>query len=124
MTETPAPQGNEAEFMCWLDRENHRREVVRLKRYLRRLETLQLVSYGMIWFWVAVMFCGFRLRPDLVPASLAGMTTAMVIFGGAFIVWHLIRLKRETTRRLEAEQQAQATIEQGAAPHAPEGAAS
>ncbi len=93
---------NEARFAAWLAGESARRERVRLQARVLQLEKLQLASYGLMWFWVAAMFCGYRLRPALISAEVAGLVTVVTFFGGAFIVWHIIRLKRETQRRIES----------------------
>ncbi len=94
----------EGQFIQWMEQDSRRREIRRLKERLGQLEKLQLASYFGIFFWVSVMFVGYQLRPDLVRADLAGIVTAVTMFGGAFIVWHVLRLKRETQRRIEAEQ--------------------
>ena len=52
------------------------------------------------------MYIGYRVRPDIIRADIAGIVTAFVLFGGALMVWHIVRLKRETKRRLEAEREA------------------
>jgi hypothetical protein len=96
--------GKEAQFMQWLVEENHRREIQRLTRYLRRLEIFELASYVMMLFWVFVVFIGFKIRTDIVRAEAAGLITVTVLFGGAFIVWHIVRLKRETQQRMAAEE--------------------
>lgn len=106
-------EGNEAEFMSWVQAESHRRELARLERVLARLERMQLASYLLMLFWTGLMFFGFVTRPDLVPAELAGIVTALVLFGGAFLVWHILRLKRETGRRMEAERAGLAAAEAG-----------
>lgn len=93
----------EAALIHWMDQDSRRREIRRLRHRLRQLEIVQLMSYFFIFFWVCAMFTGYQLRPDLVPASVAGLITAMTLFGGAVIIWRLLHLKRLTERRIEAE---------------------
>lgn len=95
----------EALFLQWVEEESHRREIVRLEQYTSQLEFLQLASCCLMFFWVGVMFVGYRSSPELVPPDLAGIVTIFVLFGGGLIVWHLERLKRETKRRVESEKE-------------------
>lgn len=93
-------QDKEAQFLTWLAHENQRREGQRLRQRILLLTQGQLLSILLAWFWIAVAFCGFRLRPEIMPADIAGFITMIMFFGGGFIVWHLRRLQREAEARL------------------------
>ena len=104
MTATSEQQlDGEALFLQWVEEESHRREIVRLEQYSSQLEFLQLASCCLMFFWIVVMFVGYRSSEELIPAELAGIVTVFVLFGGGLIVWHLERLKQETKRRVESE---------------------
>lgn len=87
--------------MAWMVVKEARREMLHQRQRIHQLELLQLASYGMTFFWTMVMFVGYRLRPALVPADLAGIVTAFVLFGGATVVWRILHLKRIARHRLE-----------------------
>lgn len=92
--------------MSWIVAEEARREVSHQQQRIKQLELLQFASYGMILFWTMVLFAGYRLRPSLIPADMAGIVTAFVLFGGATVVWRILHLKRIARKRLERAQEA------------------
>ncbi len=95
------PPTSEAEFLQWLRSESQRRDQARLQGRLARLETLQWVSIVLIFFWVTAMFCGYQLRPALITADVAGLVTLITSTGGAYLLWHIVRLKRSTQKQLD-----------------------
>jgi hypothetical protein len=90
----------EAVFVEWVEEESRRREVRRLEERLEQLEKVQVLGYFLILFWIIAIFVGYQLRPDWMPAGVAGLVTTFIMFGGAFVVLQVVRLKRETQRRL------------------------
>jgi hypothetical protein len=92
---------SDAAFAEWVEEESRRREMRRLEERLEQLEKVQLLSYFLILFWIIAIFVGYQLRPDWMPAGVAGLVTTFIMFGGAFVVLQVVRLKRETKRRLQ-----------------------
>jgi hypothetical protein len=112
-----ASERGEAAFIEWVEEESRRREMRRLEERLEQLEKVQLLGYFLILFWTIAIFVGYQLRPDWMPASVAGIVTTFIMFGGAFVVLQVVRLKRETQRRLHIvagrEEQAGVQKEEG-----------
>lgn len=99
---TPTDAEREAQFRQWIDAEERRREVARLRRELSRLDWIQFASYILSLVWVFGTAVTYQRRPDLVPADVAGLITLSVFLGGGLLIWYIIRLKRELRRRLDS----------------------
>ena len=92
---------NEAQFMSWLAEENKRRELVHLQMLRSRYETLIIVCCLLMAVWGVGLFVGYQM--GVVPPDIAGVITAVVYGGGAFIIWRIYQVRRGIILRLKSE---------------------
>ncbi len=98
----PTDPDKEAQFRQWFATEERRRDIAHLRAEIARLERMQFASYALALFWVFGTGIAYRVRPDILPADVAGLITVTVFLGAGLIVWYIVRLKRELRRRLDA----------------------
>jgi hypothetical protein len=98
----PTDPDKESQFRQWFATEERRRDIAHLRAEIARLERMQFASYALALLWVFGTGIAYRVRPDVVPADVAGLITVTVFLGAGLIVWYIVRLKRELRRRLDA----------------------
>lgn len=97
------PSDKEAEFMEWFTAENHRRELDHLEKLRARYEWMIIVCALFTAAWGMGLYIGFRT--GYIPADIAGVTSAVVMGGGFYLVWRLNRMRTTIRQRLKAEKQ-------------------
>ncbi len=106
MSETELPD-NEAQFMAWFQAENHRREVAHLESLRARYEWIIIITCLLTAAWSVGLYVGYQM--GIVAPDIAGITTAVVMSGGAYILWRLHRLRSAVMKRLKAERKRKVT---------------
>lgn len=106
MSETDLPD-NEAQFMAWFTAENHRREIAHLESLRARYEWLIILTCLLTAAWGVGLYVGYQV--GMVPPDIAGITTAVVMSGGAYILWRLHRIRQGVMGRLKAERKREVT---------------
>jgi hypothetical protein len=106
MSDTNLPD-NEAQFMQWFNAENHRREIAHLESLRARYEWLIIVTCLLTAGWGIGLYAGYQM--GMVPPDIAGITTAVVMSGGAYILWRLHRIRSGVMGKLKAERKRDGT---------------
>jgi hypothetical protein len=106
MSDTNLPD-NEAQFMQWFNAENHRREIAHLESLRARYEWLIIVTCLLTSGWGIGLYAGYQM--GMVPPDIAGITTAVVMSGGAYILWRLHRIRSGVMGKLKAERKRDGT---------------
>ncbi len=92
---------NEAQFMTWLTEENRRREIAHLQAMRSRYETLIIVCCLLMAVWGVGLYIGYQM--GVVPPDIAGVITATVYGGGAYLLWRIHQMRQNIMIRLKAE---------------------
>lgn len=100
MSDSDLPD-NEAQFMDWFKAENHRREMAHLETLRARYEWLIILTCLLTAAWGIGLYVGYQM--GMVPPDIAGITTAVVMSGGAYILWRLHRIRSGVMGRLKSE---------------------
>jgi hypothetical protein len=106
MSDTDLPD-NEAQFMQWFNAENHRREIAHLESLRARYEWLIIVTCLLTAAWGIGLYAGYQM--GMVPPDIAGITTAVVMSGGAYILWRLHHIRSGVMGKLKAERKRDVT---------------
>jgi len=106
MSDTNLPD-NEAQFMEWFKAENHRRELAHLESLRARYEWLLILTSLLTAAWGVGLYVGYQV--GMVPPDIAGITTAVVMSGGFYILWRLQRMRAGVMGRLKAERKRNVT---------------
>lgn len=106
MSETELPD-NEAQFMEWFKAENHRRELAYLESLRARYEWMIIITCLLTAAWGVGLYVGYQM--GRVPPDIAGITTAVVMSGGGYILWRLHRMRSNVMGRLKAERKREVT---------------